>query len=79
MTIETKTVIKYDYKCELCSLDYVEQRGLGEDAYFTKCTMPSCDGNFQLVNQTESTYEQEIPDPVVEEVIDTTEVIEPTE
>jgi predicted SprT family Zn-dependent metalloprotease len=71
MTIEIRTVIRYEYKCELCSQDYTEQRNLGEDAYFTKCTTPNCNGNFQLINQTESTYEQIIPDPVV--------VIEPTE
>jgi ribosomal protein L37AE/L43A len=68
MTIEIKTVIKYDYKCEVCFHEYVEQRGIGEDAYFTKCNIAGCNGNYNLVTQTESTYEQEIPDPVVEEI-----------
>jgi hypothetical protein len=58
MTIEIKTVIKYDYKCNACSSDYVEQRGSGENAYFTKCTVNGCNGTFELVNETESTYEQ---------------------
>ena len=67
MTIEIKTVIKYEYKCNICNNDYAEQRGINEDAYFTKCTVAGCNGIFELVNQTESTYEQEVPDPIVAE------------
>ena len=55
MTIETRTVIKYDYKCEVCFHEYVEQRGIGEDAYFTKCNIAGCNGNYNLVTQTETT------------------------
>jgi ribosomal protein L37AE/L43A len=67
MTIEIKTVIRYEYKCNSCSHEYVEQRGSGENAYFTKCNITGCSGDYELVTQTESTYEQEVPDPVVEE------------
>jgi hypothetical protein len=67
MTIEIKTVIKYEYKCNACANDYIEQRNPGENAFFTKCTVGGCNGIFELVNQTEFTYEQEVPDPVIEE------------
>ena len=67
MTIEIKTVIRYEYKCNACFHEYVEQRGLGEDAYFTKCNVANCSGDYELVTQTESTYEQKVPAPVVEE------------
>ena len=66
MTIETKIVIKYEYKCDVCSHDYVEQRGIDEDAYFTKCNVSGCSGDYKLVTQTESTYQQEVPDTVAE-------------
>ena len=67
MTIEIKTVIKYEYKCNACFHKYVEQRGLGEDVYFTKCNVANCSGDYELVTQTESTYEQKVSDLVVEE------------
>ena len=66
MAIETKTVIKYEYKCNTCNHNYIEQRGPGENAYFTKCNVFGCIGDYELVTQTESTYQQEIPDPVEE-------------
>ena len=68
MAIETRTVIKYEYKCNICNYDYAEQRSPGEDVYFTKCNAAGCTGDYELVTQTESTYQQEIPDPVVEEI-----------
>jgi predicted SprT family Zn-dependent metalloprotease len=55
MAIETKTVIRYDYKCKKCSHNYIEQRSPGENAYFTNCNVAECDGEYELVTQTEST------------------------
>jgi hypothetical protein len=80
MAIETKTVIKYEYKCNICNHDYIEQRGSGENAYFTKCNMFGCTGDYALVNQTESTYQQEVLEPIVVEEIPVEPVVEePTE
>lgn len=65
MTIEIKTTIKYEYKCNDCNNDYIEQRNTGETQFVNTC--PVCGGTFNLINTTESTYEIEIPDVIIEE------------
>ena len=44
--------IKFEYKCDKCNNDYIEQRGNDEpNAYFTTCH--SChEGTYQEVAQT---------------------------
>lgn len=73
MATETKTGIKCDYICDACGITYQEQRNLDENQFFTACQKAGCNGTYQLVNETEFTYEQELPPtpiitPVVEEV-----------
>lgn len=63
MTIEIKASIKYEYKCIECSNDYTEQRNLNEGQFVTQC--PRCNGDFEVVNTTESTYEVDVPKPVI--------------
>jgi hypothetical protein len=71
MTIEIKTGIRYEYECPETKYKYIEQRNLGEPQFVTKSPAGF---DYVLINQTEFTYEQEIPDIVVEEIIE-----EPTE
>lgn len=68
MTTETRTTIKYEYKCTECSNDYIEQRNPGESQFINKCS--ACGGVFNLINTTESVYEIEIIDPVIVEEIE---------
>lgn len=63
MTIETKTSIKYEYECVECGNDYTEQRDPGVEQFVTQC--PRCNGDFEVVNTTESTYEVNIPEPAI--------------
>jgi hypothetical protein len=66
MSIEIKTVISYNYKCSTCNYVYNEQRNSGQDAFYTKCHSLNCTGNYELINQTEYTYEEEVADPIEE-------------
>ena len=70
MTIEIKTGIRYEYKCSITGDVYVEQRNIDEPQFITKSP---ADGDYILVNQTEFTYEQEVPTPEVFEVTEPTE------
>jgi DNA-directed RNA polymerase subunit RPC12/RpoP len=65
MTIETRTSIKYEYKCPQCGNDYIEQRNPEELQFFTNCFV--CNTLFNLINTTESTYKVEIPEFNIEE------------
>jgi predicted nucleic acid-binding Zn ribbon protein len=65
MTIETKTSIKYEYECVECGNDYTEQRNPGVEQFITQC--PRCNGDFNLIATTESTYEVDVLEPIVEE------------
>lgn len=56
MSIETRTGIRYEYKCNICSIDYSEQRYPTESQFFTKCQKFGCDGVYELVSQTDFTY-----------------------
>jgi len=67
MITEVRTCIKCEYKCNICHIDYIEQRNVNEPQFFTKCQVSNCNGIYILVSQTEYTYEQEIPEPTVEE------------
>lgn len=67
MAIETRTGIKCEYTCDTCGINYLEQRNLGEPQFFTACQKFGCTGEYQLINQTEFTFEQEVPDPIIEE------------
>jgi len=62
MTTEIKTGIRYEYKCSVTGDTYVEQRNVNELQFVTKSPV---DGDYILVNQTEFTYEQEIPEPII--------------
>lgn len=75
MAIEIRTGIKCEYSCDTCGIDYLEQRIKGEPQFFTSCQQRGCAGTYQLVNETEFTYEQVVPDPIVEE----TPTVEETE
>lgn len=67
MTIEIKTGIIYEYECPVTKYKYTEQRNLGEPQFFKQSPAGF---DYVLVNQTEFTYEQEIPDVIVEENIE---------
>jgi hypothetical protein len=67
MSIEIKTGIKCEYICLKCEHKYSEQRDITESAFFTTCNNFNCNEEYNLVSQTEYTYEVVIPDPVVEE------------
>lgn len=67
MTIETRTNIKYEYECIECGNDYIEQRNLNEKQFVVQC--PRCNGDFKVVNTTESTYEVDIPEPIIIEEV----------
>lgn len=64
MATITQTGIKCEYKCSLCGIDYSEQRLLGEPQFFVNCQKIGCAGQYELVSETQFTYEQEIPDPM---------------
>jgi hypothetical protein len=65
MAIVIKTTYNYEYKCPQCGYLYSEHRSVGENAFFTKCFV--CESDFELINQSESTYEEEVPDPILVE------------
>jgi uncharacterized protein (DUF983 family) len=75
MAIITKTTYNYEYKCPQCGYLYSEHRGADESAFFTKCF--TCAVNFELINQSETVVEEQIPDPVVTEEIIAEVVEEP--
>jgi hypothetical protein len=58
MTIEIRTGVKCTYKCGTCGIGYTEQRDLQEPQFFTECQKSGCFGVYQLISQTEYTYEQ---------------------
>jgi hypothetical protein len=66
MTIEIKTGVRYEYKCFVTGDIYVEQRNIDEPQFVTKSP---AGGDYILVNQTEFTYEQEVPEPEVFESV----------
>ncbi len=68
MAIEIRTTINYNYKCSICGYVYNEQRQPNQNAFFTKCHSVNCNGNYELVNQIESTYEQIVEDPIQQQV-----------
>lgn len=67
MAIVTRTTINYEYKCPQCGYLYSEHRNPGENAFFSKCF--TCSVDYELLNQNEITFEEEIPDPIVIEEI----------
>jgi hypothetical protein len=66
MVIEIKTGIRYEYECSITGDLYIEQRNIGEAQFVT---VSAAGGEYVLVSQTEFTYEQEIPDEVVQEIV----------
>lgn len=71
MTIEIRTGIKYEYKCDTCDISYIEQRYPHEPQFFINCQNFNCSGLYTLVSETEFNFEQEVPEP---EIIDVEEV-----
>lgn len=69
--------VKYEYKCDICSHDYMEQRGADEPQFFTTCNKGD-GGNYVLVNETKIAEELEVALPPSEVVEDST-IQEPTE
>jgi len=43
--------VKFEYKCDKCGFDYLEQRGKDEPQIFAKCTFCK-EGDFVETNQT---------------------------
>jgi uncharacterized protein (DUF983 family) len=43
--------VKFEYKCNECGFDYLEQRGKDEPQIFVKCTFCK-EGDFVETNQT---------------------------
>lgn len=72
MAIKIKTGIRYEYKCSISGDIYVEQRNVDEPQFITKSP---AGGDYILVNQTEFTYEQEVPEVTIFEPL-TPEVTE---
>lgn len=66
MAIEIRNGIKCEYMCNTCGINYLEQRNIDEPQFFTSCQKFGCSGVYELINQTEFTYEQYIPDPIIE-------------
>jgi hypothetical protein len=60
MTIEIRTGVKCIYKCGVCGIDYIEQRNFQETQFFINCQKSGCFGVYELISQTEYTYEQYI-------------------
>ena len=58
MTIEIRTSVNCIYKCDTCGIEYTEQRGSQEPQFFTQCQKSGCSGVYELISQTEHTYEQ---------------------
>lgn len=79
MVIEIKNGIKSEYICNICGVSYIEQRNLNESQFFIKCQNFGCSGDYELVSETEFTYEQYIEDPIIEEPINTEIIEEATE
>lgn len=73
MTTEIRTGVRCEYVCDTCGIDYIEQRPTTDSQYYVKCQKLLCTGTYELVNETEFTYEQEVPDPVVETPTEVTE------
>ena len=65
MATEIKTGIRYEYKCPVTGDTYVEQRNVDEPQFVTRSPAGE---DYILVSQTEFTYEQEIPEPMIFEV-----------
>lgn len=79
MAIEIRTGIKCEYQCDTCGIGYIEQRNLGESQFVIECQKYQCTGTYQLVNETEFTYEQKIPDPIDKEPATEEPIEEPIE
>jgi hypothetical protein len=65
MTIEIKNGIRFEYICPVTQNIYIEQRNVDEPQFVTQSPAGA---DYILVNQTEFTYEQEIPEPIIFEV-----------
>lgn len=70
MAVEIRTGIKCSYICNTCGISYLEQRNLTDPQFFTSCQKSGCNGDYELVNQEEFTYEQVVPDLIVDEIVD---------
>lgn len=66
MAIQAKTGIKCEYRCNVCNIDYSEQRNPGEPQFFVNCQNFQCTGVYELLSETEFTYEQEVYEPVID-------------
>ena len=65
MTTEIKAGIRYEYKCPISGDVYIEQRNVDEPQFVAQSPAGA---DYILVSQTEFTYEQEVPEPVIFEV-----------
>ena len=59
---------KYEYSCENCSYEYIEQRKESEPQYVSTC--PSCLGKFKLLNTV--FIENETEQIIIQESVDET-------
>jgi hypothetical protein len=64
--------VKYEYKCNVCEKQYVEQRGAEEAQFFTDCAK-SDGGTYELINETVLAPNIEVVSSPVTETAETPE------